>query len=71
MNLIFVPVSAFQTVSVNSGVFNMGVGSRLVVARAGRGEWDGWGELGVNGGKPLPLDWTSNEGLLCSPGNYI
>ena len=43
MNLIFVPVSAFQTVSVNSGVFNMGVGSRLVVARAGRGKWGvGW-----------------------------
>ena len=28
-------------------------------------------ELGVNRCKLLPLEWISNEILLCSPGNYI
>ena len=28
-------------------------------------------ELGVNKCKLLPLDWISNEILLCSTGNYV
>ena len=28
-------------------------------------------ESGVNGCKLLPLEWISNEILLCSTGNYI
>ena len=28
------------------------------------------GELGVNGYKLLPLEWTGNEILLCSAGSY-
>ena len=28
-------------------------------------------ELGVNGCKLLPLEWISNEILLCSTGNYV
>ena len=28
-------------------------------------------EFGVNSCKLLPLEWISNEILLCSPGNYI
>lgn len=42
---------------------------RLVVAR-GRGSGVGW-ELGVNRYTRLPLEWMSNEILLCSPGNYV
>ena len=39
-------------------------------------EWEGGGsgvdrELGVNRYKLLPLEWISNEILLCSTGNYI
>ena len=46
---------------------------RLVVAkeegeRGGR-EMD-W-EFGVNRCKLLPLEWISNEILLCSTGNYV
>jgi len=29
------------------------------------------GELGVNRCSLLPLEWISNEILLCSPGNYV
>jgi len=28
-------------------------------------------EFGVNRCKLLPLEWISNEILLCSPGNYV
>ena len=42
--------------------------NRLVVAR----RWGSGvvGELGVNRYKLLPLEWRSNEILLCSTGNY-
>ena len=40
----------------------MDLENRLVVAK---------GELGVNRCKPLPLEWVSNEILLCSTGNYV
>ena len=47
--------------------------SRVVVVR-GRGEKAGAsgmdGEFGVNRGKPLHLEWISNEVLLYSTGNY-
>ena len=37
-----------------------------------QGGWSGmdW-EFGVNRCKLLPLEWISDEILLCSPGNYI
>ena len=46
--------------------------NRLVVTKRG-GEWDGLGDWksGVNRCKLLPLEWISNEILLCSTGNYI
>ena len=38
----------------------------------GGGEGSGVvGELGVNRYKLLPLEWISNEILLCSTGNYV
>ena len=44
--------------------------NRLVVAK-GEGEGVGWiGVLGVNRCRLLPLEWISNEILLCSTGNY-
>ena len=49
----------------------MDLEKRLVVAKGGgRGSGVDW-ELGVNGCKLLPLEWISNEILLCSTGNYI
>ena len=36
----------------------------------GRGSGVDW-ELGVNRCRLLPLEWISNEILLCSTGNYI
>ena len=49
----------------------MDLENRLVGHQGGRG-WS-WmvGELGVNGCKLLPLEWISNEILLCSIGNYV
>ena len=48
----------------------MDLENRFVVAGGGGGsEVDG--ELGVNRCKLLPLEWISNEILLCSTGNYI
>jgi len=41
----------------------------LVVAKGGRGGMD-W-ELGVNRCRLLPLEWISNEILLCSTGNHV
>ena len=45
--------------------------NRLVVAKRGEGgsgmDW----KLGVNRCRILPLEWISNEILLCSTGNYI
>ena len=48
----------------------MGLKNRLVVAKGEGKGWVDW-ELGVNGCKLLPLEWISNEILLCSPGNYV
>ena len=49
----------------------MDLENRLVVAKGG---WGGNGmdwEFGINRCRPLPLEWISNEILLCSTGNYI
>ena len=43
--------------------------NRLVVAKGEGREWGGW-EFGVNRYKLLPLEWISNEILLCSTGNH-
>ena len=43
---------------------------RLVVANGWGGSGVDW-ELEVNVCKLLPLEWISNEILLCSPGNYV
>ena len=45
----------------------MDLENRLVVAKR-EGED---GVLGVNRCKLLPLEWISNEILLCSTGNYV
>ena len=37
----------------------------------GRGGSGVDGELGVNRGRLLPLEWVTNEILLCSTGNYV
>jgi len=49
----------------------MDLENRLVVAKGegGRSGMD-W-ELGVNRCKLLPLEWISNENLLCSTENYV
>ena len=45
--------------------------NRLVVAKE-EGEGVRWiGELGVNGCRLLPLEWISNEILLCNIGKYV
>ena len=49
--------------------------NKLVVAK-GEGEEEGQGigmywELGVNRSRLLPLEWISNEILLCITGNYV
>ena len=49
----------------------MDLENRLVVAR-GEGGGSGMnGELGVNRCRLLPLEWISNEILLCSTANYV
>ena len=49
----------------------MDLENRLVVAK-GEGGGSGMdGELGVNRCRLLPLEWISNEILLCSTGNYV
>ena len=48
----------------------MDLENRLVVAWGRGGSGMDW-ELGVNGCKLLPLEWISNELLLCSTGNDI
>ena len=50
----------------------MDLQNRLVVAKGemGRGSGVDW-ELGVNRYKLLPLEWISNEILLCSTGNSV
>ena len=49
----------------------MGLENPLVVAKGGGGgsgiDW----EFGVSRCKLMPLEWISNEILLCSTGNYI
>ena len=49
----------------------MDLENRLVVAKGGGGRRGMVGELGVNRYKLLPLEWISNESLLCSTGNYV
>ena len=46
----------------------MDLENRLVVAK---GEGVGGWELVVNSCRLLPLEWISNEILLCSPQNYV
>ena len=42
------------------------------VAAQGEGEGAEWiGNLGLKRCRLLPLDWISNEILLCSPANYV
>ena len=48
----------------------MGLENRLVVAKWEVGGEMDW-EFGVNKCKLLPLEWISNEILLCSTGNSI
>ena len=49
----------------------MDLENRLVVAkREGGGSGVDW-ELEVNRCKLLPLEWISDEILLCSTGNYV
>ena len=48
----------------------MDLENRLVVAKGGEGSGMDW-ELGVNRCRLLPLEWISNEILLCSTGNYV
>ena len=49
----------------------MDLQNRLVVAK-GEGGGDGViGELGVNRCRLLPLEWISNDILLCGTGNYV
>ena len=50
----------------------MDLENRLVVAKGRGGEESGmdW-ERGVNRCRLLPLEWISNEILLCSTGNYV
>ena len=50
---------------------NHGLGEQTCGCQGGGGgsgmDW----ELGVNRCKLLPLEWISNEILLCSTGNYV
>ena len=48
----------------------MDLETRLVLAK-GRGESGMDWEFGVNTFRLLPLEWISNEILLCSTGNYV
>ena len=45
--------------------------NRLVVAKGGGGGSGMDGELGVNRCRLLPLEWISNEILLCRTGNLM
>ena len=44
--------------------------NKLVVAKGEGGIEVDW-EFGINRCKILPLEWTSNEILLCSTENYV
>ena len=48
----------------------MDLKNKRVVANGEGGSGVDW-ESGVNRCKLLPLEWLSNEILLCSTGNYI
>ena len=48
----------------------MDLENRLVVVKGEGKEWGGWGAW-VNRYKLLPLEWISNEILVCSTGNYV
>ena len=43
----------------------------FVVAKGDGGGSGVVGKVGVNRYKLLPLEWISNEILLCSTGNYV
>ena len=49
----------------------MDLENRLVAKGEGEGVSEVVGELGVNRHKLLPLEWSSNEILLCSTGNRL
>jgi len=56
---------------LSTGKKIMDMEDRLMVAK-GEGEGVGWmGYLAVNRCKLLPLEWISNEILLCITGNYV
>ena len=50
---------------------NHGHGEQTCGCQGGEGGSRVIGELGVNRYKLLPLEWISNEILLCSTGNYV
>ena len=49
----------------------MDLENRLVVAKGEEEGAGGIGVLGVNRYRLLPLEWISNEILLCSTENYV
>ena len=50
---------------------NHGLGEQTCGCQEGGGESGMDWELGVNRYKQLPLEWISNEILLCSTRNYV
>ena len=50
---------------------NHGLREQTCGCQGGGGDSGMDGELGVNRCKLLPLEWISNEILLCSAGNYV
>ena len=50
---------------------NHGLGEKTCGCQGGGGESGMGGVLGVNGCRLLPLEWISNEILLCSTGNSV
>ena len=49
----------------------MDLENRFVIAKGEGDGMKGTEELGVNRYKLLPLEWISNEILLCSTENYV
>ena len=50
---------------------NHGLGEQTYGFQGGGGGSGVVGELGINRCRLLPLEWISNEILLCSTGNYV
>ena len=50
---------------------NHGLGELICGCQGGGGGSEVVGELGVNRYKLLPLEWISNEILLCNTKNYV